>query len=320
MTEMEATINKTDIENITNGIHDSISIDDYHANRTHVSASTLKYAAKSMRHYYYARNGAFDLNEKKMHFDFGNAFEMALLEPHNVDKYVVGFDAEDRPEPDKTFASKLNKEWKANFYEKNKDKYIINAHGKESFDALTSMIDSCLRDEKINSLIKNIEYQYSIFWKDETTGLNLKTRPDICKSKSCIVVDVKTTDDASPAAFSRAMRKFNYPLQAAMQIDGCIKSGLLKPDDLPNGKSLMYFYLVVEKNAPFNAQLYQLTDTQIWMYTEEYKTLLSMVAEATKEDKYTGYYDNAMKLIEDENVNKFHGILNLDLGYHSIFK
>jgi len=69
---------------MTDGIYTDITIEDYHANKTHVSATTLKYAKESLKHYDWYRNGKLE-NPTGSHFSFGNAFELALLSP---DEYV----------------------------------------------------------------------------------------------------------------------------------------------------------------------------------------------------------------------------------------
>lgn len=261
------------------GIYTDININDYHSDKKWLSSTGLKRAKKSLKDFKLYLDGFYD-NEKKVHFDFGNAFELALLEPDTFNKSVSIFNSENRPEKDKGITSKKNQEWKKSFFDSYK--YIINSTGPNSYEYLEEMLKSCYQDAVIQRLIKNIEYQNSLYWIDKNTGLQLKTRPDICKSKKRIIVDVKTADDGSPEKFSRDLSNYDYPFQACMQIDGVLQSGLMPKVD-------NYFWLVVEKKPPFSATLYEFAKDDIKWCMDEYDYVLKCVSSAIKENKYPSY-------------------------------
>lgn len=271
---------------IKEGIYDNINIKDYHNDRDYFSSSGLKLAKKSIKLFKMFVDGEVDSmgklsNERKMHFDFGNAFELALLDHESFDNSVLLFDEEERPEPSKTFGSILNKEWKEQLLDT--DKYIINKKGeKESFEVIEKMLASCYQDKVIQALIKDIEYQYSIFWTDERSGLKLKTRPDVCQKRKKIIVDVKTTEDGSPENFSRDLGKYGYHFQACMQIDGVIQSGFMDTVDA-------YYWLVVEKTPPYSATLYEFDPEDIQWATDEYEYILGIVSQAFRNNKFPSY-------------------------------
>ena len=170
--------------------------------------------------------------------------------------------------------------------QKRLNKYVIPADGKNSFRTIEEMLKSCYADAVIQKLIKNIEYNYSICWIDPETGLQLKTRPDICKVKKNIIVDVKTSLDGSPEAFSKALANYDYPFQAVMQIDGVLQSGFMEQVD-------NYFWLVIEKEPPFSATLYEFQKEDIEFCFDEYKYTLNIVANAIKEDQFPSYNQRA---------------------------
>jgi len=268
------------------GIHSNIDIKDYHADKNYFSASGLKLAKKSLKLFDLFLKGEVDSTGKSStgkapHFDFGNAFELALLDQDAFENEVILYDTEKRPELDRTMGSNLNREWKEGIF--NTDKYIVNKSGdRESFQTIVKMLTSCHQDAVIKKLIQGIEYQYSIFWKDEKTGLNLKTRPDICKTKKNIIVDVKTTLDGSPEKFSKDMANYDYPFQAVMQIDGVQKSGFMSHVDA-------YYWLVVEKEPPYSATLYEFDPEDIAWVMDEYDYVLNCVARALKENHFPSY-------------------------------
>lgn len=270
---------------MNNGIYTDLSIRDYHDNKTHISASSVKKAKSSLKDFYHYLKKE---QERKVHFDFGNVFEIALLEPLKITEKVAIFDHTKRPEIERNFNSTLNKKWKNKFFEENKDKYIINYHDdKDSFHQIEQMVASCKANAVINKLISNIDYQMSVFWTDKETGLNLKTRPDIVKSKKNIIVDVKTCKDASPRGFVRDAIKLDYPIQAAMQIDGCIKGGIMDKVD-------SYFWLAVQKTAPFHAELYEFEiedreNVEVLLY----RKVLQKIAQAKEQNLYPGFSDRS---------------------------
>ncbi len=277
------------------GIFDNVSIHEYHADKEYISSSALKEAVKSLNHfdYYYKKP-----SERKSHFDFGNCFELALMDAINgtdeFNQFVTVYDENERPEKDKGITSNKNQEWKKSIL--NSDKYVINKVGDESVETMNLMLESCIKDKVINALIKNTDYQKSIFWTDKKTGLKIKTRPDVCKISKSVIVDIKTTKDASPEKFSKDACSYQYPLQAITQINGCIDSGLMTPES--------YFWLAVEKTAPYNAQLYEFKKEDWQMMQDRYEYQLGLIKMAKEQNKFVGYTQRS------DNV---HGILELEL-------
>lgn len=285
---------------VTNGIHEGISIQDYFRNGSHISATSIKEAKVSLKQYQWFRSGKMP-RTTKLHLDFGNAFELALLDKENFDKYVAILQTEywtakaleEKPDLKVPKGSKAYKDLCDDFLKRNEGKYIIPDVGLQSYEAIEAMLESCYSDETIKKLISGTEYQLSLFWTDPETGLNLKTRPDICKRKKNVIVNLKTTLDGSPKQFSRDLANFDYPLQACVEISGCLETGLM--DKVDN-----YFWLVVEKEPPYNAVIYEFDKADIALCMDEYRYLLKKIAKAKEEDKYPGYQDQA------DNV---HGIL-----------
>lgn len=286
------------------GIYDNISIEDYHANRTHISSTRIKYAKKSLKLLNW-HNRELITQEHKTQFDFGNAVELKLVDNLNFDKFVAVM-------PDSVWCDEANKikEYKSvrsssHYQEKKKEwlvanegKYIIMDKGEtESYEAIKHMIDSCNDDPIIQRLLENTEYQVSLFWTDEKTGLKVKTRPDVCKAKKNVIVNIKTARDGSPEAFSKDLANLDYPMQACIEIEGCLKTGFMESVD-------NYFWLVLEKEPPYNATIYEFDEQDIAINTDHMHYYFNKIAEANKNDKWPGYTDRA--------DNKY-GILRADI-------
>lgn len=268
---------------MTDGIYDNITIKDYHANGTHLSATQIKIAKKSLKELDWTRRGLI-VPEYKSHNDFGNAFELALTNPVEFSEKVRFYDVGERPEPEKAMNSKANIAWKAEFYKTGG--YVVEKSGEESYEYIKCMLESCYADKTIQGLIRNTETQLSLFWTDDQTGLQLKTRPDICKRKKNIVVNLKTTIDGSPKGFSRDLAKYDYPLQASVEMAGCLATGLMEKID-------NYFWLVVEKVPPFNATIYEF-DKEDWSASDiELEYLVRKIKKAKEEKLFPGYSDRS---------------------------
>ena len=297
---------------IENGIHNDISIEDYHTNQSHVSATSLKIAKRSLKEFHWYRTGKIK-HEEKQHFSTGNAFELALFDKVAFENKVAILQTEqwkaealmDKPTLKAPGMSAYYKQCVENFEFAHRGKYLIPDIGDDSFETVEAMLESCYKDEMIQRLIKNTEYQLSLFWDDPNTGLKLKTRPDICQVKKNVVVNLKTCIDGSPAAFSKDLAKYEYPLQAAIEVMGCIETKLMPKVD-------NYFWLVVEKRPPFNATIYEFSQEEIVAAMDELEYLFSKVKKAMDENKYPGYSDRA--------DNKW-GILtaNIPLWYKTSF-
>lgn len=79
-------------------------------------------------------------------------------------------------------------------------------------------------------------------------GIAIKGRPDLVVSHPdrTIVLDVKTTQDASPKSFAREIYNYKYFLQAAWY---CTLTGAKE-----------FYFIAVEKNPPFAFAIYRLDD------------------------------------------------------------
>ena len=279
---------------IKNGIHKDISIDQYHDNKTHYSTSGLKFAAKSMKHFWYYKQGMFE-QTRKSHFDFGNAVECSILEPDKFDDVVgvlpdfeyINEALSVNPKLKNPRASKVYKNLTDVFMIENKDKYIINDKGTtESLEVIEHILNEVYANKLVQKLIKNIDFQNSCFWTDKKTGINLKTRPDICKINQEIIVDLKCVRSTGPEDFNKTCANNNYFLQAIMQIEGVIKSGLMKDVKA-------YYWLVVEKDPPYNVTLYRFHKGDWEPMRDYFKFILHKVKGSADKDFYPGYSERS---------------------------
>lgn len=274
----------------------NIDIESYHADKTWISSTGLKHARRSMAEYRLFLDGYWD-DQSASHFDYGNAVELFLIDPKGflekvaiapTHKWVEDALAEN-PKLISPKASAIYKKLAASFYEANSDKYIIDELGeKESYQSLQVQAARCLSDKFISQMFMDIDYQSSCYWIDKETGLQMKCRPDIVKKilnpegSTNVVINMKTMLDASPGAFTRKVVEYDWPLQACVEIEGVIQSGLLTHVD-------HYFWLALEKDAPFNVQLYEFNQSDLEVLRDEYRYLLRNIRQCVDKDSWPGY-------------------------------
>ena len=85
-------------------------------------------------------------------------------------------------------------------------------------------------------------------WTDEATGLQCKCRPDWLTDDGSLIVDLKTTEDASPTGFRKSIGNFRYFVQASWYLDGVEHATGKRPEQ--------FIFLCVEKRAPFACAVY----------------------------------------------------------------
>jgi exodeoxyribonuclease VIII len=85
-------------------------------------------------------------------------------------------------------------------------------------------------------------------WTDEATGLQCKCRPDWLVDDGSLIVDLKTTEDASPAGFRKSIANFRYHVQASWYLDGLEHATGRRPEQ--------FIFICVEKKPPHAVAVY----------------------------------------------------------------
>lgn len=275
------------------GVHYNVPIDEYHKDRHIISSTGLKKAKVSSRDFaWYLANGS----EKSVTFDMGNVFEIMLLDKVNGTKehenVTIIYDPENRPDKAHSITAKVNQEWKNEIFKS--DKYVLPKTGAESLETVNHMIAAVMAEPVIVKLLSNVQYQTSFVWRDEQTGLLCKSRPDLSIGNKKVLVDIKTTKDASPRGFAKECVNYDYFLQAIMQMEGVVKSGYMDEVD-------EYFWIAVQKTEPFNAVMYRFQQQDWAMVRSEYHFYLERCGRTIKDlmdnggdiYKIHGYSENA---------------------------
>ena len=97
--------------------------------------------------------------------------------------------------------------------------------------------------------------EQTILWHHAETGMLLRCRLDSVRwldSMTAVIVDLKTTNDPSPDAFSKAIARFGYHRQAAFYMDA-VKA--LRP-----GVEVFYELIAVRSTPPYETACYSLIE------------------------------------------------------------
>lgn len=288
----DAIIDNGQVDKVTSpGIH-KISIENYHLDKSWISSSGIVHAKNSLSEYKLYLDGYYDGNTA-LHMDFGNACELYLIDEVEFNKRVAVAEESkwiedalaENPKLKSPKASKTFQEYKKAFEEENEGKYIIPDVGEQSFEAVKVLCARCKADPYLSQILDGANYQKSFYWIDEETGLKMKSRPDLPLVNHGVLIDIKTTLNGSPQKWSKTLADLHYPMQGCVQIAGVEATGLMKVEK--------YFWLVLEKNAPFNATLYEFDMGDVAVIMDELRFQLRKLKKAYDNDVWPGYGEQA---------------------------
>lgn len=259
-------------------ISNTLSNAEYHALPA-ANASGLKLMARSPLHYW-AQYIAPDREPRAETpaMKIGTAAHAALLEPVLfLDKYVRVPDGLDR----------RTKEGKALFAE-------IEASGKialsgDDYDGVCAMAKAGrAHPEMAHALAQGGAVEQSIFVTDPDTGALCKIRPDFAVLPG-LIVDVKTTENATNDEFVRSVWKYDYALQAAFYVDMYQLAHAL--DEPP-----AFRWFVQEKSSPYACVMYTASDDLLEFGRRQYQPLLQQWVECMRTGVWPGYPTEAREL------------------------
>ena len=249
------------------GVPDDI----YHQDRTAVSSSTLKTVVrKSPAH---ARA---DLDSPKADtpaLALGRAVHARLLEPDTfLERFAIG------PKVDRR--TKAGKEAWAAFLEDYPGASILAGEDAATLEGIAASIEA---HPLARHAIRDGQAEVSGWFTDPETGVHCRIRPDYLRAADGIMVDLKTTLDASPDAFQRSIHSFGYATQAALYAQG---------HEAITGEPLRDFlFLAVEKARPFAVGLYRLDETALEVGRQHVRRALRTWADCLESGRWPGYSD-----------------------------
>lgn len=202
---------------------------------------------------------------------FGQAFHKLLLQPESFfEEFAI--------EPNVDRRTKDGKALYADFLKESEGKTIISS---DMLWEIRQMAESVNREPMAVKLL-NGEKEKPFFWTDELTGEQCKCRVDVLNLNLSqpIIVDVKTTENASTDAFIRSAIKYGYDFQAAMYSEGVEKNIDKKP---------LFVFVTVEKKPPYAVNILQADELLIKRGFDLFREFIGTYHWCKENDNWYGY-------------------------------
>ena len=202
---------------------------------------------------------------------FGQVFHKILLEPDTFDEeFVVA--------PEVNRRTKEGKQIWASFVSEHENQIIIPiemcAQAKEMCEAV--------KKEPLAVKLLNGATEVPFFWTDEMTGEACKCRVDVLNTEYSqpIIIDVKTTSDASTDAFIRSSINYGYDFQAAMYSEGVEKN---------IGKKTLFVFIAIEKDPPFSVNILQADELMLRRGYDLFREYIGIYQDCKTSGNWYGY-------------------------------
>lgn len=175
----------------------------------------------------------------------GTAIHTAILEPDLVASTMIESPLFDR-------RTKVGKaEWEA-FSAEHQGKIILSA---EDYDSVIKIRDAVHRHPVAAGLLRGGRAEQSFYAIEPETGELIKCRTDYMHDSGAMIVDVKSTEDASPVEFGKSSANYRYTVQPAWYhrvLDAAFGE---HPQD--------WVFLAVEKKPPHAIGIYFVEPDQL---------------------------------------------------------
>jgi hypothetical protein len=260
---------------IGEGIYLDLSSSDYHSDKNSISRTALMDFKKSPRKYWAKHlNPNRPIEESKPSWEFGTAFHTLILEPHLFEQQYFVLPEKVKLKDVGRVAYDAYKE-----IEKQAESTQLHVLSQNDYKKLSAMQDSLYSNARAKELIEDAIYESSYFWKDKSSGLMVKSRPDIIQGN--IYIDLKTIDDASPQNYQREMAKYGYHTQGAIVKDGCriLENRIIKA----------CINICIEKQYPYCVATYIIDDAAIEAGHVDYKNQLLALKHSRVYNEYQDY-------------------------------
>lgn len=235
---------------------------EYHSKTKYISKSLLDLVHKSPAHYISYLEG--EKQEPTPAMIFGSLVHSVVFAQNNYAVLPANID-------------RRTKEGKAIFdlfMHANKGTELIVT--QEQYDHALNIKNAVYSHEKAALLLQQGQAEMSVFGKIE--DFDAKCRVDFLNTKHNVIVDLKTTNSAAPDEFAKSVWNYRYHVQAAFYLD------LTKAE--------RFFFIAVDKEKPFNVELYELDNEAIEKGRIEYKKDIETLKKCLDTGNWHGYTED----------------------------
>lgn len=208
---------------------------------------------------------------------FGQAFHTIVLEPEEFKRRVVWWEAT------KTTNSKAYEKAEA---ELEFGQMLCPIAWK---DQLYGMLDSMMANKDIMALLEMPgDNECTMLWKDDVTGIDCKSRFDRCIRDYGLIVDLKTTRDASEDGFRHSIINYDYHVQD-FSYRNAYESVFKEPPK-------EFAFVLCEKEKPYLSSIYYLSPEAVEAGQYLYSNRIERFAECQRRKYYPGYQEKPQRI------------------------
>jgi exodeoxyribonuclease VIII len=194
--------------------------------------------------------------------------------------------------------TRRGKEWEA-FKAENEGRTIFKP---DEIDTAVQMAEAVKRHPLVQPYLDGGEFEATIQWTDDSTGLKCKARPDWLQPHRRALVDLKTTRSIEARYFGNAAARFGYHCQLAHYQAGVRAALGWSPE--------VVALVAVEKVAPYDVAVFRLMEDDLYAGASEVAELLQKLRAYTDAQTWPGRYveEQALQLpawlfLDDEEVD-----------------
>ena len=256
------------------GIHYGVRDEEYFAIPA-ASASRLSLLKRSPAHMKAAELHPRDSKA----FRLGTLIHQAVLEPNLFESmgYVRG------PEGDRR--TKAVKAAWAQMFEEHGDDAVLKP---DEYDTIMEVNRAMVAHSGARDLIDRKGHsEVTIMWRDPETRVPCKGRIDFLPDDLDTIVDVKSTQNADPHAFSKSYYQYRYYGQMAFYLEGLTNLG-----EARSGATI----IAVEKTPPNCIVTFRCDEGSLDAGSEENRRLLHKYAECLETGAWPGYTQDIVDL------------------------
>ena len=185
---------------------------------------------------------------------------------------------------------------------------------KTMHDKAQAMAASVKAHPDASAMLLDVIPESSVYWWYNSTDpdddleykLMCKVRPDALSRRYPVVIDVKTTVDASLSGFQRSIQKFQYHLSAAMYLEGVNQcKPLLK--DIGFFAYTKFVFICVENFEPYLTAVYEMSPEYLDLGKQLYRLSIRKLQQGMRED-WPGYPDEIRLIDPPPWGNRLHTV------------
>lgn len=222
----------------------------------------------------------------------GGCFHSAVLEPAKLE-YEYG---EMPTEIDGK--SPATKHYKEAFEQMKADYPERRWLSAKDYNTCMEMAQSALDNPVLREYLSDLDSLIEATAYFHMEGANCKVRPDLFNTGAEVVIDLKSTMDASKYGFAKSVRQFGYGFQAHWYLEGLRRVGYSPKE---------FIFIAVEKKPPYATASYRLPAGEIQRHTESMRRACELWATCQSSGIWPGYSES-VETLDVSNRHNRHSI------------